>query len=64
MIGIRVDPPTKMISSISEVDKPASSKAFFTGLMERRTNSFDNCSNFERVKVVTKCLGPEAVAVT
>ena len=64
MIGIRVEPPTKITSSISEVDKPASSKAFLTGAIERFTSSSDSCSNFARVNVVTKCFGPEAVAVT
>ena len=63
MIGILVEPPTKITSSISEVDKPASFNAFATGSIERLTKSADNCSNLALVKVFTKCLGPVAVAV-
>ena len=64
MTGIRVDPPTRITSSISLVESPASSNAFLTGVMERLTKSSANFSKLARVKLVTKCLGPESVAVT
>ena len=64
MMGILVEPPTRITSSISLVDKLASFRAFLTGDMERFTRSSANCSKFDRDKVVTKCLGPESVAVT
>ena len=62
--GIRVEPPTKITSSISETDKPASFNALATGSIERFTKVSANCSNLALVKVCTKCFGPEAVAVT
>ena len=63
MTGIRVEPPTRITSSISEVDNPASFKAFATGSIERFTKVSANCSNFARVNVFTMCFGPLAVAV-
>ena len=64
IIGILVDPPTRITSSISFFVKLASFKAFLTGSIERFTKESDNCSNFALVKVVTRCFGPEDVAVT
>ena len=64
MIGILVDPPTKITSSISDLDKPASFIAFLTGSKDLLTNSSDSFSNFALVRVVTICLGPDDVAVT
>ena len=64
MTGIRVEPPTKITSSMSDVDKPASFNAFATGSIERFTKSCANCSNLALVNVCTKCFGPDAVAVT
>ena len=49
---------------MSETDNPASFNALATGAMERFTNASDNCSNLALVNFFTKCLGPEAVAVT
>src|SRR5690554_2590295 len=63
IIGIRVDPPTKITSSISAVDNPASCNDFLQGSIERLTKLSDNCSNFALVNVCTKCFGPDAVAV-
>ena len=64
ILGIRVEPPTKITSSMSEVDKPASFNACATGAIERFTKLSANCSNLERDNFLTKCFGPEAVAVT
>ncbi|MPN06326.1 hypothetical protein SDC9_153582 [bioreactor metagenome] len=61
--GIRVEPPTKMISSISEVDKPASFNAWRTGIFVRSTKSYVISSNFARVSVNSKCNGPASPAV-
>ena len=57
MIGIRVDPPTKITSSISLVDKPAFFIADLHGAIVLSTISEINCSNFARDKVLTKCFG-------
>ena len=64
MIGILVDPPTKITSSISDFDKPASFIAFLTGSKDLLTKSSDSFSNLALVRVVTICLGPDEVAVT
>ena len=61
--GIRVEPPTKITSSISDCDKPASFKAWRTGIFVRSTKSAVNSSNFARVKVISKCNGPASPAV-
>ena len=52
--GIRVDPPTKITSSISEADKPASDKALRTGVLVRSTRSAVKSSNLARVNVSSK----------
>ena len=64
IIGILVDPPTKITSSISPVDNPASSNAFLTGFIERLIKLSASFSKLALVRVVTRCLGPELVAVT
>ena len=64
IIGILVEPPTKITSSISFLVRLASFNAFLTGSIDLLTNSSDNCSNLALVNVVTKCLGPDDVAVT
>ena len=64
MIGIRVEPPTNITSSISPVDSPASSSAFLTGVIDLFTKSSASFSKFARVREVTKCFGPDSVAVT
>ena len=55
--GIRVEPPTKITSSISEVDKPASFKDWRHGSIHAWIRPSANCSNLARVKVLTKCFG-------
>ncbi|SCT48868.1 Uncharacterised protein [Staphylococcus aureus] len=56
--GIRVDPPTKITSSISEFVKPASFIAWRVGSIVLLINESDNSSNLERVKFTSKCNGP------
>ena len=63
MAGIRVVPPTKITSSISEVEYPAFCNALRAGAMVRSIKLAANCSNFARLNGRTKCFGPEAVAV-
>ena len=53
--GILVEPPTKIISSISETLIPALAKADLQGSIVLSIRLWANCSNF--------ALGPEAVAV-
>ena len=62
--GILVDPPTNITSSISELVIPASFIAFLQGVIVAWINLSANCSNCALVKVLTKCFGPDAVAVT
>ena len=62
IIGILVEPPTKITSLISLTSSPASLKAFLTGSIDLLTNSEESCSNLDLVKVFTKCFGPDAVA--
>ena len=55
--GIRVEPPTRITSSISEVDNPASlvlDELVPCFLINESANS----SNLERVKLISKCNGP------
>ena len=61
--GILVEPPTSMTSSISLLLRDASFNAFFTGSIDLLTSSELNCSNFALVNVLTRCFGPESVAV-
>ncbi len=63
MAGIRVEPPTRMISSISEIDNPAPFNADLHGSMVRFIKLSDSCSNLARVNVLTKCLGIPSAAV-
>ena len=64
IMGILVDPPTNITSSISFFVRLASFNAFLTGSIDLFTKVSDNCSNLALVKVVTRCFGPEDVAVT
>ena len=61
--GIRVCPPTKITSCISEGDSPASANAVFTGSNERVTRSSTKDSSLDRDNFTTRCLGPVASAV-
>ena len=62
-LGIRVEPPTNRISSIWLASSPASFKALRHGSLVRSNRSSVICSNFARVSVFCKCLGPFASAV-
>merc|ERR1712080_496372 len=61
--GILDIPPTKITSEISEVDNPASFKAFLHGSMVFLINGSTNCSNCALVIFWLMCFGPEASAV-
>lgn len=60
--GILVEPPTKMISSISETSQHLLILIYKVQLFFGLYSCF-NFSNIALVRVFTKCLGPEAVAV-
>ena len=62
--GMRVDPPTRMTSSMSFAVTLASAIACLTGPMQRSTRSWVSSSNFDRSMVIVRCLGPLASAVT
>ncbi len=61
--GIRVWPPTKITSSISDADKLASFIAIRQGSTVRSISSSTRLSNLARVILMAKCLGPLASAV-
>ena len=61
--GIRVDPPTRRTFESSLAVRPASFNAFCTGMVVLSTRSCVNSSNLARVKFISKCFGPSAVAV-
>ena len=61
--GIRVDPPTRITSSMSSAVTLASDIACLTGSRHRSTRSAVICSNFERMIVMVRCFGPSAPAV-
>ena len=55
--GIRVDPPTRMTSSMSLVESPAALRAVWQGSMVRLTSASVSCSNLERLMERTRCFG-------
>ena len=61
--GIRVWPPTRITSLISETFRPASFSAVSTGPIVRSTRSSTRDSSLERVSLTTRCFGPLASAV-
>ena len=63
-MGILVEPPTRITSWMSEVDRPASLSAFMHGSTVLSTRSATNSSNLARVSVKFRCLGPDESAVT
>ena len=63
IFGILVMPPTRITSSISLVETPASFSAFLHGSRERLTSLSTSCSSFERLIFTFKCLGPVWSAV-
>jgi hypothetical protein len=62
-LGMRVMPPTRMTSPMSETFTPASLMAILQGSMVRWIRSSTRDSNLARVIFMTRCLGPEASAV-
>ena len=62
-LGIRVMPPTMTISSMSPAATPESVIACLHGPTVRLIRSSTSCSRLDRVRVMTRCLGPEASAV-
>ena len=63
-IGMRVAPPTSTTSSTSADFMLASLSTALKGPLIRSTRSSVNCSNLARVSFITRCLGPDASAVT
>src|ERR1043166_927836 len=59
-MGIRVDPPTRMTSSILFGSSPASVSACFRGWFVRWIRSSTSDSNLDRVRLMLRCLGPDA----
>ena len=55
--GIRVEPPTRITSSISLLERPASRSAASQGATQAWMRRSASCSNFARVSVRTRCLG-------
>ena len=60
--GMRVMPPTRITSSISVGLRFASASALRTGSAVFLTRSATRSSSLARVRVMTRCLGPEASA--
>jgi hypothetical protein len=56
--GMRVWPPTRMTSSTSLIDSPASFSATRQGSMVRCTRSSTSDSSLARVSLMFRCLGP------
>jgi hypothetical protein len=61
--GMRVEPPTRITSSMSSAVNRASESACSTGPRQRSSRSAVSCSNFDRVSDVFRCFGPDASAV-
>ena len=64
ILGIRVEPPTKITSSIFDAVRPASLIALIHGSTVLSIRSETNSSNLARVNVRFKCFGPDESAVT
>ena len=62
-IGIRVEPPTNITSSISTLDKLASVRAFLQGSSVLLTNPLTRDSNLDLLNFEVKCLGPSEPAL-
>ncbi len=63
IFGIRVEPPTRITSVMSEMLKPESFMAWRQGVSVRYTRSSTSCSNFARERLRTKCWGTPSTAV-
>ena len=57
--GTRVDPPTRITSSICPGWSPASFRACWHGAAVRSTSGWTRDSNFARVSEMFRCLGPD-----
>mmetsp|Transcript_7974 Transcript_7974/g.20326 ORF Transcript_7974/g.20326 Transcript_7974/m.20326 type:complete len:350 (+) Transcript_7974:441-1490(+) len=62
-LGMRDIPPTRMTSSISLVEMPASVMHFLQGMVVRSMRSLTRSSNLARETLTFRCLGPLASAV-
>ena len=62
-LGIRICPPTRMMSSMSAIFTPASLIAMRQGSAVRSISSSTKLSSLDRVILTARCLGPEASAV-
>jgi len=60
---MRVMPPTRMTSEMSETFTPASLMAMRQGSTQRSIRSSTSDSNLARVIFIARCFGPEASAV-
>ena len=60
---MRVDPPTRMTSLMSDTARLASFSACSTGIRHLSSRSLASSSNLARDRLVSMCLGPSAVAV-
>ena len=63
MRGMRVWPPTRMTSLMSEALRLASARAWRTGATERWMRSSQSCSSLARVSFIRRWRGPVASAV-
>ena len=62
-LGIRLIPPTRITSSMSEALSPASFSANSQGPTVRSTRSSTSASYLARLSLMLRCFGPEASAV-
>ena len=62
-LGIRVEPPTRMTSSIWDAERWASARALRQGSMLLRNKSSQRASNLARDRLFTRCLGIPSTAV-
>ena len=63
-LGMRVCPPTKITSSMSLADTPASLRAVRHGAIVRSTKSSTRDSSLARLIFIAKCFGPLASMLT
>ena len=61
--GIRVEPPTRIILSMSSGLRSASRRDSFTGRIVPSIKSLANSSNFDLLISISRCLGPVSSAV-
>ena len=61
--GIRVEPPTKRTSSISDALSPASERALRQGSTVLCIRESASCSNLALVRVLTRCFGTPSTGI-